>query len=67
LAAGYSEGPFRPFYERLNKDPNWETYKIESDHHIMLNKPHELVEILEEIVSKDSRGQGFEGSRGKPE
>ena len=54
LASGYSEGPFKPFYEKLHKDPNWETYKIESGHHIMLDKPHELVEILEGIVSKSS-------------
>jgi len=42
LAAKYPEGPFKPFYEKLHKDPNWETYKIESGHHIMLDKPHEL-------------------------
>jgi hypothetical protein len=51
-ASRYPEGPFKPFYERLQKDPNWETYKIDSGHHVMLDKSQELVEILEEIISE---------------
>ena len=52
-AAGYPEGPFRPFYERLKTDPNWETYKIACGHEIMVDRPQELTQILEEIALKD--------------
>lgn len=49
-AARYPEGPFKPFYERLKTDPNWETFKIDCGHHIMVDKPQELAKILEEIA-----------------
>jgi hypothetical protein len=52
-AGGYPESPFKPFYDTFHKDKNWKTYKIECGHDIMVDKPQELVEILEEIVLKN--------------
>ncbi len=52
-AAGYPEGPFKPFYETFHKDKNWRTYKIKCGHDIMVDRPHELAQILEEIALED--------------
>jgi pimeloyl-ACP methyl ester carboxylesterase len=42
------ESPFKPFYERA-KAAGWETHALACGHDIMLDKPEELTEILDEV------------------
>jgi pimeloyl-ACP methyl ester carboxylesterase len=41
------ESPFRPFYERVKADPNWQTHALACGHHVMLDEPERTTEILQ--------------------
>jgi pimeloyl-ACP methyl ester carboxylesterase len=46
LATGYGQTPFRPFHE-LAKRKGWRTLTIDCGHDVMLDRPGELVAMLE--------------------
>jgi pimeloyl-ACP methyl ester carboxylesterase len=44
------ESPFKPFYERVKKDPAWQTHALTCGHHVMLDEPERVSDILESLV-----------------
>jgi pimeloyl-ACP methyl ester carboxylesterase len=44
------ESPFRPFYERVRADPAWQAHTLACGHHVMLDEPDRVTEILESIL-----------------
>jgi pimeloyl-ACP methyl ester carboxylesterase len=45
----------KPMFDKFKKAPkneNWATYKINSSHHVMVEHPKELVEILLQIIKR---------------
>ena len=48
-AIGYPNVSFDKFYERAKADPSWRTYEVNCGHHIMIDEPDRLTEILLEI------------------
>ncbi len=40
------ESPFKRFYERTSKDPSWVTHSLACGHHVMLDEPDRVTEIL---------------------
>jgi pimeloyl-ACP methyl ester carboxylesterase len=44
------ESPFKPFYERVKKDPAWQTHALACGHHVMLDEPERVSDILESLV-----------------
>jgi hypothetical protein len=46
LATGYEQTPFRPFHE-LAKRKGWQTLTIDCGHEVMLDRPGDLVAMLE--------------------
>jgi pimeloyl-ACP methyl ester carboxylesterase len=49
-ATGYPNVPFDKFYERAKADPSWGTYEVNCGHHIMIDEPDRLAEILIEVA-----------------
>jgi pimeloyl-ACP methyl ester carboxylesterase len=44
------ESPFKPFYERVKGDPAWSAHALACGHHVMLDMPDRLIEILESAL-----------------
>jgi pimeloyl-ACP methyl ester carboxylesterase len=44
------ESPFKPFYERVKNDPAWQTHALACGHHVMLDEPERVSDILESLV-----------------
>jgi len=44
------ESPFKPFYERVSKDPTWTAHTLACGHHVMLDEPARVTEILESFA-----------------
>jgi pimeloyl-ACP methyl ester carboxylesterase len=44
------ESPFKPFYERVKNDPAWQTHVLACGHHVMLDEPERVSDILESLV-----------------
>ena len=44
------ESPFRPFYERTKADPAWQTHALACGHHVMLDEPERVTEILQSLI-----------------
>jgi pimeloyl-ACP methyl ester carboxylesterase len=44
------ESPFKPFYERVKNDPAWQSHAFACGHHIMLDEPERVGDILESLV-----------------
>ena len=49
-AVGYPNVSFDKFYERAKADPSWRTYEVNCGHHIMIDEPGRLTEILVEVA-----------------
>ncbi|WP_437672637.1 alpha/beta fold hydrolase [Sorangium sp. So ce131] len=49
-AAGWSQTPFTPIYERLKEDRSWTTHAAPCGHDIMVDMPELLVELLLEAA-----------------
>lgn len=41
------ESPFAPFYARVKDDPAWEAHTLSCGHHVMLDEPDRVTDILE--------------------
>ena len=44
------ESPFKPFYERTKNDPAWQTHTLTCGHHVMLDEPERVSDILASLV-----------------
>jgi pimeloyl-ACP methyl ester carboxylesterase len=44
------ESPFKPFYERVKNDPSWQSHAFACGHHVMLDEPERVGDILESLV-----------------
>jgi pimeloyl-ACP methyl ester carboxylesterase len=44
------ESPFKPFYERVKADPAWQAHALACGHHVMLDEPARVTEILESAL-----------------
>jgi pimeloyl-ACP methyl ester carboxylesterase len=40
------ESPFKPFYERVKSDPAWSAHTLACGHHVMLDEPERVTDIL---------------------
>jgi pimeloyl-ACP methyl ester carboxylesterase len=49
-AVGYPNVSFDRFHERAKADPSWRTYEVDCGHHIMIDEPDRLTEILQEVA-----------------
>ncbi|WP_024805319.1 alpha/beta fold hydrolase [Nocardia sp. BMG51109] len=49
-AAGWRATPFAATYERLSRDPDWETYSVLEDHEIMRSNPELIADLLHKIM-----------------
>jgi pimeloyl-ACP methyl ester carboxylesterase len=49
-AVGYPNVSFDKCYERTKADPSWRTYEVNCGHHIMIDEPDRLTEILLEVA-----------------
>ncbi|HZP70361.1 MAG TPA: alpha/beta hydrolase [Pseudolabrys sp.] len=49
-AAGYPNVSFDRFHARAKADPSWRTYEVDCGHHIMIDAPERLTEILLEVA-----------------
>jgi pimeloyl-ACP methyl ester carboxylesterase len=49
-AVGYPNVSFDKFHERAKADPSWRTYEVNCGHHIMIDEPDRLTEILLEVI-----------------
>jgi pimeloyl-ACP methyl ester carboxylesterase len=50
LASAWGPSPFRQFYDKLQKNPDWTLRTIESGHDAMLDKPDEVASLLLELA-----------------
>jgi pimeloyl-ACP methyl ester carboxylesterase len=48
-AVGYPNVSFDKAYARAKADPSWRTYEVNCGHHIMIDEPDRLTEILLEV------------------
>lgn len=46
-----SNTAFETFHAQYSKDPSWRTWKLPCGHHVMLDMPEELADILEELAA----------------
>jgi pimeloyl-ACP methyl ester carboxylesterase len=44
------ESPFKPFYDRVKNDPAWQSHALACGHHVMLDEPDRVTEILESLL-----------------
>jgi pimeloyl-ACP methyl ester carboxylesterase len=44
------ESPFKLFYERVKADPAWTAHALACGHHVMLDMPERVTEILESAI-----------------
>jgi pimeloyl-ACP methyl ester carboxylesterase len=44
------ESPFKPFYERVKSDPAWTAHTLPCGHHMMLDMPEQVTEILQAAI-----------------
>jgi pimeloyl-ACP methyl ester carboxylesterase len=44
------ESPFKPFYERTKADPSWQVHALPCGHHVMLDEPDRVTEILASLA-----------------
>jgi pimeloyl-ACP methyl ester carboxylesterase len=49
-AVGYPNVSFDEFYARAKAEPSWRTYEVNCGHHIMIDEPDRLTEILLEVA-----------------
>ena len=49
-AVGYPNVSFDKFYARAKADPSWRIYEVNCGHHIMIDEPDRLTEILLEVA-----------------
>jgi pimeloyl-ACP methyl ester carboxylesterase len=50
LAETYNSPNFRPYYEKCQADPTWNTYAVPCGHDVMVDMPDRLAEILVEVA-----------------
>jgi len=48
-AIGYPNVSFDKFHARAKADPSWRTYEVNCGHHVMIDAPDRLTEILLEV------------------
>ena len=48
-AVGYPNVSFEKFHARATADPSWRTYEVNCGHHVMIDEPDRLTEILLEV------------------
>jgi pimeloyl-ACP methyl ester carboxylesterase len=48
--ANYKNAHFDSFYENYTADPAWRTWSLPCGHHVMLEMPEKLADILEELA-----------------
>jgi hypothetical protein len=46
FASGWQATPFRPQYEKLRNDPQWETLELATGHDVMREVPDDVVAVL---------------------
>jgi hypothetical protein len=46
FAAGWPATPFRPQYEKLRHDPQWEIHELATGHDVMREAPDDIVALL---------------------
>jgi pimeloyl-ACP methyl ester carboxylesterase len=44
------ESPFKPFYDRVKVDPAWQSHALACGHHVMLDEPDRVAEILQSVL-----------------
>ena len=44
------ESPFKPFYDRVKMDPAWQAHAFDCGHHVMLDEPDRVTDILQSLV-----------------
>ena len=44
------ESPFKPFYDRVKVDPAWQSHALACGHHVMLDQPDRVAEILQSVL-----------------
>ena len=44
------ESPFKPFYDRVKSDPAWQSHALACGHHVMLDEPDRVTELLEGVL-----------------
>jgi len=44
------ESPFKPFYDRVKADPAWQSHALACGHHVMLDEPDRVAEILQNLL-----------------
>jgi len=49
-ASGYPNVSFDKAYARAKADPTWRTYEVNCGHHVMIDEPERLTEILLEVA-----------------
>ena len=49
-AVGYPNVSFDKCYARAKADPSWRTYEVNCGHHVMIDAPDRLTEILLEVA-----------------
>lgn len=49
-ATGYPNVSFDTFYARAEADPSWRTYEVNCGHHIMIDAPDRLTDILIDVA-----------------
>ena len=49
-ATGYPNVAFDTFYARAKADPSWRTYEVNCGHHIMIDAPDRLTDILIDVA-----------------
>jgi pimeloyl-ACP methyl ester carboxylesterase len=42
--------PFKPFYDRVKADPAWQAHALACGHHVMLDEPDRVTEILQSLA-----------------
>jgi pimeloyl-ACP methyl ester carboxylesterase len=52
IASGYDMKVFRPFYERVKKDPKWRAHDVPCGHDVMLDQPDALAKLLIEETTR---------------
>ena len=44
------ESPFKPFYDRVKNNPAWQSHALACGHHVMLDEPDRVTEILQSVL-----------------
>ena len=44
------ESPFKPFFDRVKASPAWQAHALACGHHVMLDEPERVTDILESAL-----------------